>query len=291
MKHFDRAFYFIQKCKVALKQYQDAMTGFQLIMTQHPYSFEGLVASWDYAATHLLDSLGGYGGGENNQILNIKNKIFEEEGINSEEENKTDNLELLLINFMNEFDSTKFSKSDRGKIIYNTKQAFEKKKKRDIEIINDLNKRSEKGDKTAARELQTKKAINEVVKVKKPKTQIELKKIISNDVNKIFVKDKKKKDNAVNQIPKEFSLYQNYPNPFNPVTKISFDLPKDAKIKLIVYDILGREVTRLLNSEFLQAGKHIIDFDAMKYNLASGVYFYRIESGDFNAVKKMLMIK
>jgi hypothetical protein len=90
---------------------------------------------------------------------------------------------------------------------------------------------------------------------------------------------------------KNYELKQNYPNPFNPITKISFDLPKDAKIKLIVYDILGREVTRLLNSEFLQAGKHIIDFDAMKYNLASGVYFYRIEAGDYNAVKKMVLIK
>jgi len=98
-------------------------------------------------------------------------------------------------------------------------------------------------------------------------------------------------NNIVATLPDDFILYQNYPNPFNPVTKISFDLPKDAKIKLIVYDILGREVTRLLNSEFLQAGKHIINFDAMKYNLASGVYFYRIESGDFNAVKKMILIK
>ncbi|HEY5534400.1 MAG TPA: T9SS type A sorting domain-containing protein [Ignavibacteria bacterium] len=280
----DRAFYFIQKCKVALKQYQDAMTGFQLIMTQHPYSFEGLVASWDYAATHLLDSLGGYGGGENN----LQSLIY---NVQSKDGDNLEDLEFYLNSFMSNYDSTKFNKSDRVKISDNTKKSFEKKKKRDIEIINDLNKRSEKGDKTAARELQTKKAINEVVKVKKPKTQIELKKIISNDVNKIFVKDKKKKDNAVNQIPKEFSLYQNYPNPFNPVTKISFDLPKDAKIKLIVYDILGREVTRLLNSEFLQTGKHIINFDAMKYNLASGVYFYRIESEDFNAVKKMVLIK
>ncbi len=97
------------------------------------------------------------------------------------------------------------------------------------------------------------------------------------------------KDNE--EIPTEFNIYNNYPNPFNPVTKISFDLPKDAEVKLIVYDIFGREITRLLNSEFKQAGKYIINFDAMKYNLASGVYFYRIETDKYTAVKKMILLK
>ncbi|HEY5123232.1 MAG TPA: T9SS type A sorting domain-containing protein, partial [Ignavibacteria bacterium] len=143
----------------------------------------------------------------------------------------------------------------------------------------------------AKKELEDMKALNEAVKTKRPKSQIDYVAIVNDDIKKLFRNNAANENNRGESVPKEFSLYQNYPNPFNPVTKISFDLPKDAKVKLIVYDILGREVTRLLNSEFLQAGKHIIDFDAMKYNLASGVYFYRIESDKFTAVKKMVMIK
>jgi len=92
-----------------------------------------------------------------------------------------------------------------------------------------------------------------------------------------------------NQIPTVYNLYQNFPNPFNPSTKINFDLPKDSKVTLVIYDLLGRVVKRLLNSEFKQAGRYSIDFNAS--NLASGVYFYRIEAGDFVMTKKMVLVK
>jgi hypothetical protein len=59
--------------------------------------------------------------------------------------------------------------------------------------------------------------------------------------------------------------------------------------KIIVYDILGREITRLLNNEFKTAGKYVLEFNGI--NLASGVYFYRIEAGDFISLKKMVLIK
>jgi len=89
-------------------------------------------------------------------------------------------------------------------------------------------------------------------------------------------------------IPKTHSLYQNYPNPFNPSTEIKFDLPKAGIVKLVVYDVLGREVETLLN-EYKQAGEFSVQFDAE--NLASGVYFYRIEANDYTATKKMLLLK
>ncbi len=89
-------------------------------------------------------------------------------------------------------------------------------------------------------------------------------------------------------VPDRFDLSQNYPNPFNPVTKINYDLPKSGMVKLVVYDILGREIKILVN-EFTQAGKYSVEFDGSKF--ASGVYFYRIQAGDFMSVKKMLMIK
>lgn len=91
-----------------------------------------------------------------------------------------------------------------------------------------------------------------------------------------------------NEIPVEFKLYNNYPNPFNPATKIKFDLPNASKTKLFVYDILGREVSRILDGE-LKAGKYEVDFDAS--NLPSGVYFYRLATSGFTDTKKMLLIK
>ena len=91
-----------------------------------------------------------------------------------------------------------------------------------------------------------------------------------------------------NEIPQVFSLEQNYPNPFNPTTKIVFTMPKAGNVELKVYDVLGKEVTTLL-SEFKQAGKYTVDFNGS--NLASGVYFYKIISGDFTATKKMSLIK
>jgi len=91
-----------------------------------------------------------------------------------------------------------------------------------------------------------------------------------------------------NELPVKFELYQNYPNPFNPNTKIRFDLPKSGDVKLTVFDVLGREVTVLAN-EKLSPGKYEADFDGTNY--PSGVYYYRITSGDFIDVKKMILIK
>jgi hypothetical protein len=95
-------------------------------------------------------------------------------------------------------------------------------------------------------------------------------------------------DPIYSQTPLVYTLSQNYPNPFNPSTTINFGLPKASNVKLIVYDILGREVIVLVN-EFKTAGTYKVDFDAA--NLSSGVYFYTIKVNDFTATKKMLLIK
>ncbi|HEY3251270.1 MAG TPA: T9SS type A sorting domain-containing protein [Ignavibacteria bacterium] len=94
--------------------------------------------------------------------------------------------------------------------------------------------------------------------------------------------------NNNNQIPDEYMLMQNYPNPFNPSTVISFQLPKAGNVKLVVYDLLGREVKTLVN-EFKSQGTYEVEFNAADY--ASGVYFYRLESGTFTDTKKMLLVK
>jgi len=89
-------------------------------------------------------------------------------------------------------------------------------------------------------------------------------------------------------IPKEYSLYQNYPNPFNPTTTIKFDLPQDGLVSLEIYDILGRRITTLIN-ENRSAGSFEQVFNAS--SLASGIYIYKIQAGDYINSKKMLLIK
>jgi len=95
-------------------------------------------------------------------------------------------------------------------------------------------------------------------------------------------------DEDMEGIPTVYSLQQNYPNPFNPHTVIKYGLPKPGSVKLIVYNILGEEISVLVNKE-QNAGYYKINFDAGK--LASGIYFYRIQSEDFSQVKKMLLVK
>ncbi|MCB0749826.1 MAG: T9SS type A sorting domain-containing protein, partial [Ignavibacteriae bacterium] len=87
----------------------------------------------------------------------------------------------------------------------------------------------------------------------------------------------------------DYRLSQNYPNPFNPTTKIDFAILRGSNVKLTVYDMLGREVTTLVN-KFLSSGTYTVDFDGA--NLSSGVYFYRIEvENNFSDIKKMILVK
>ncbi|QQS38238.1 MAG: T9SS type A sorting domain-containing protein [Ignavibacteriales bacterium] len=89
-------------------------------------------------------------------------------------------------------------------------------------------------------------------------------------------------------LPEEYSLEQNYPNPFNPTTLINYQIPKDGLVTIKVYDIIGKEVTTLVN-ETKSVGRYSINFDGS--NLASGVYIYQLRSGDFVSSKKMMLIK
>jgi len=91
-----------------------------------------------------------------------------------------------------------------------------------------------------------------------------------------------------NEIPLKYNLYQSYPNPFNPSTTIKFDIPKEANVKLIIYDLLGREVQTLINGE-LKAGTYKAEWNAS--NFASGVYFYKLLTGNYVSTKKMVLIK
>jgi hypothetical protein len=86
----------------------------------------------------------------------------------------------------------------------------------------------------------------------------------------------------------EFTLDQNYPNPFNPSTRINYSLAERSPVSLKVYDMLGNEVATLVNTT-QDAGSHNINFDAS--SLASGLYIYTLNAGDFTSSKKMMLLK
>ncbi|MCH8300131.1 MAG: T9SS type A sorting domain-containing protein [Candidatus Marinimicrobia bacterium] len=96
------------------------------------------------------------------------------------------------------------------------------------------------------------------------------------------------KENLHSHLPRSHMLRQNYPNPFNPTTTIEYELANAGKVQLIVYNLLGQEIERLVDGT-KSAGKHNINWDAS--NLASGVYLYRLQAGDFVQTRKMVLLK
>jgi len=96
------------------------------------------------------------------------------------------------------------------------------------------------------------------------------------------------KNNDYKYIPNIFSLSQNYPNPFNPITNIEFQIPYSEFVTLRIYNLLGKEVATLVSNK-LKSGNHTYHFDGR--NLASGVYYYQLVAGEFQDVKKMILLR
>jgi hypothetical protein len=93
--------------------------------------------------------------------------------------------------------------------------------------------------------------------------------------------------------PKHYELYNNFPNPFNPSTKIAFELPKESRVRLIIYDLLGREVAQVADAEY-PAGYTELTWNGLNKNgerVSSGVYFYRISADKWSSIKKMVLLK
>ncbi|MCH8929241.1 MAG: T9SS type A sorting domain-containing protein [Candidatus Marinimicrobia bacterium] len=106
--------------------------------------------------------------------------------------------------------------------------------------------------------------------------------IITNLLNPVSV------DEDISITPFSFQLEQNYPNPFNPVTTINYVLPSTSEVLLIVYNLLGEEIARLVDG-IQSTGFHQITWDAS--GVSSGIYFYRIQAGGFTQTRKMLLLK
>ena len=99
--------------------------------------------------------------------------------------------------------------------------------------------------------------------------------------------------NKVAEVPETFGLSQNFPNPFNPVTNISFQVPEASDITVSVYNMMGQKVADLVQGH-VEAGYHQVVWDSRNLqgeSVSSGVYLYTITSGDFHAMKKMILMK
>lgn len=95
-------------------------------------------------------------------------------------------------------------------------------------------------------------------------------------------------DNKENEIPTNYFLFQNYPNPFNPSTVIQFSIPEEVFVSLHVYNTVGEKIAELVNKQ-LSASTYSVNFDTS--DLPNGVYFYKIQAGDFTQTKKMILLK
>jgi len=94
-------------------------------------------------------------------------------------------------------------------------------------------------------------------------------------------------------IPMQYALYQNFPNPFNPVTEIQFDVPDVSVVDMVVYNLMGQQVRRLVNGE-IQAGYHRVVWDGLNDRgepVSTGVYIYSLTSPSFHNTKKMVLLK
>jgi hypothetical protein len=97
----------------------------------------------------------------------------------------------------------------------------------------------------------------------------------------------------IHGLPKEYALHQNYPNPFNPTTTLRYDLPEDATVSVVIYDMMGRQIRTLVSGQ-ASAGYHSVMWNATNnkgQSVSAGLYLYTIQSGDFRQVRKMVLLK
>jgi hypothetical protein len=279
----------VQKCKVVLRNYSSALSGFQSIINANQYNYLGLLARWDYMATSLLAPGGGsYSPFEGGVRQPADGGMFDDNNQYVASEPHSD-----IDMFWGDDDKSPFSREQKKQIISSVGVVLSEVKQNGETRIKQLEQRTERGDKKAEKELAQVKTLKEVIKTERPKTTFEHIKIVSSDAQKVFGNTSAVSNIKNNNIPEVFSLSQNYPNPFNPTTTIRYGLPVVGDrhayhVQIKIYDILGREVKVLVN-EIQQAGYYDVKFDGK--NLASGVYFYRIEAEEYILAKKMVLVK
>ncbi|MBX7044749.1 MAG: T9SS type A sorting domain-containing protein [Ignavibacteria bacterium] len=288
-------FYFIQKCKINLGEYESALNGYKAIMEKNPNSMAGLNAKWEYSDLQLLISSRGNkgtGGGENN-VTGIVNL----DELNPEQQyERLANLIEDPKDGKDKPDTKKKSDEDKKTITNNIIKSLDANGQKDENMVKFLEEKinSNQASTEEVKEYRKRLLYKELIKIEKVSNTLEQIAMIQNDLRRLFELDKSA-DNPVRSkepsvIAYDYKLNQNYPNPFNPSTRISYEIKNAGFVSLKIYDLLGREIAELVN-ETKEAGRYMIDFNAAKYSLASGIYFYRIKAGDFIDTKRMVLVK
>jgi hypothetical protein len=257
-------------CNVNMENFNEALNGYEFISLYHPDLYTRLMASWDFSE---VEDLMGQGGSEPEYIAKMTNEEYKDFRMKRlEKVMKPD----PILNRMKKLYTNESKKHDENisKMVTRNLESSDKKEIKINEIKN-------KEKVINANVISNLRSIKYMTKKEKEKKQFSDMLLNVNDVTA-------KKTQLNNTVPVKYNLSQNYPNPFNPVTKIDYDLPRDGKVKLVIYDLLGREIKTLVN-EFKTIGKYSIEFNGS--SLASGVYFYRIQAGDFTQVKRMVLVK
>lgn len=255
----DVAYNLLLMAKVKIGELSTAADGYEFLSLNHPEPERRLLASMDYEC--VLDMMGNGGGvKENDETFAVTDEAFAMIEKNVEKFILKDTLAGIS---KKNYDAER-NKIKRGNETNKYKIDAAKEKKFDDKVkYNMVNTRS-------------------LTKVQKDKNRMECLMLLAG------VNQKETKDKGT-VLPTRYSLLQNYPNPFNPITKIKYELPNDVNVNIVVYDILGREITKLVNNEFKRAGNYLVEFNGSGF--ASGVYFYRIVAGNFVDVKKMVLVK
>ncbi|MBN8568414.1 MAG: T9SS type A sorting domain-containing protein [Ignavibacteria bacterium] len=295
-------FYYIIKCKINLGEYESALSGYKAIREKNPSSMAGLNAKWEYNDLQLLiaSKRNGTGGGEselssNNEQLTdeqqhgrlvsfIEGAIENNDGPKDGKDDKDKN------------NGKKITKEERKVITNNIVKSLETNDQKDKIKLKSLEEKviNNQADQSETAEYKKMVLLRELIKIQKITNTNELIDMIQSDLRRILALDhpavNEQQMKTAPEIVYDYKLNQNYPNPFNPTTKINYELKNAGFVSLKIYDLLGREITELVN-ETKDAGRYTVDFNASKYMMSSGIYFYRIKAGEFVDTKRMVLVK
>ncbi|MBS1494038.1 MAG: T9SS type A sorting domain-containing protein [Bacteroidetes bacterium] len=297
-------FYYIQKCKVNLGEYESALSGYKAIMEKNLSSTAGLGAKWEYINLQLQISAKGTGkgGGESENTFSNNEQLSKEQQherlISMIEDNieNNDGPKDGPKDGKDKNSGKKFTKEDRKVITNNIVNSLEINGQKEKTRLKSLEEKvlNNQANQSEAAEYKKMMLLKELIKVEKINNTDEQVNMMQNDLKKILALDSHPADipqsKTTPEVAYDYKLNQNYPNPFNPTTKINYELKNAGFVSMKIYDLLGREIAELVN-ETKDAGTYTVDFNASKYMMASGIYFYRIQAGEFVDTKRMVLVK
>jgi len=256
-------------CESKLQNYNDAMNGYEFIALFHPDPNTRLIASWNYEAVQAILNSGSSGGfHEVNLEYLLEKKIVEVEKVISE----NPVMQKMKKSYEVQFRERKGLIEEQIKI-----------ESSNLDESDYINRKIEELDK-----LKTDKAKHNLLILKNLSTE----ELDRNKLEDMFLTSRNFRNESLTSrnsiLPDQYKLSQNYPNPFNPTTTINYELPTDGIVTIKIFDLVGKEIATLVN-ESKKAGSYQVLFNGQ--NFSSGIYFYKIEVGNFVETRKMVLIK